>query len=72
MGHGLMQGENRRAGHTLRFQRPDGRIALGKPPSQPSMMCLSATLLSRLARGVLKRGSSANSGMFIALIIWFH
>jgi hypothetical protein len=36
------------------------------------MMCLSATLLSRLARAVLKRGSCSNSGMFIALIICFH
>jgi hypothetical protein len=36
------------------------------------MICLSAASLSRLARGVLKRGSSANSGMFIALIIWLH
>jgi tripartite-type tricarboxylate transporter receptor subunit TctC len=51
---------------------PMAASRLGKPASQPSMMCLSATLLSRLARGVLNRGSSANSGMFIALIIWFH
>src|SRR5262245_66018999 len=30
MGHGLMQGENRRAGHTFRFQRHDGRLAARK------------------------------------------
>jgi hypothetical protein len=64
MGHRVVKGENRRTGHALCLQRRDGRMS--------SIMCLSATLLSRLARGVLKRGSSANSDMFIALTIWFH
>src|SRR5262245_65596540 len=30
MGHGLVQGEDRRAGHTLRLQRRDRRIAARK------------------------------------------
>src|SRR5215467_7660567 len=30
MGYGLVQGEDRRAGHTLRFQRRDGRVAARK------------------------------------------
>src|SRR5262245_50755382 len=30
MGYGLVQGEDRRGGHTLRFQRRDGRVAARK------------------------------------------
>jgi hypothetical protein len=72
MGHGLVHAENRRAGHTFRFQRRNRGVAARKTAEPALDDVRGAALLSRLARGVSKRGSSANSGMFIALIIWFH
>jgi hypothetical protein len=57
MGHGLVQGEDRREGTRSASSVAIAASRPGKLPSQASMMCRSAGLLSRLPRGVLKRGS---------------